>query len=111
MKTLFFALAVLAITGCATPAPVSTYRAPGQIDSWKISGEYNLVGSGITISINGKKIIDDSMVAFTGNTKTFESTYEGKPVTAECEYKGFLFYAKMQCMIFAGSERATTLTF
>lgn len=111
MKTLFAALAVLALTGCATPAPISTYRAPGQIDSWKISGEYNALGFGLSISINGKKIIEDSMASFYGNTKTFEATYEGKPVMAECEYKVQLFSQKMQCMVFVGNERATTLTF
>lgn len=111
MKRFLAVLAVLALAGCATTAPSSMYRAPGQIDSWRINGEYSAFSNALSITINGKKIIEDSMWAFTGNTKTFESSFDGKQVTAECEYKVALFGQKMQCMVFVGSERATTLTF
>lgn len=67
------------------------------------------MSNALTISINNTKVIEGTIWQFTGNSKEFSATFEGKAVRAECEYKGP--YAGMQCQIFIGNERATTLRF
>lgn len=110
MKTLLL-LALLALAGCATTAPSTTYRSAGQIDAWQIGGEYN-GGSGIIITINGKKVIEESMGLFAGvGSREFNGVFQGKPIMAECEYKRTFGAAYMQCMVFVNNERAATLRF
>lgn len=109
MKKPLLVLSLLALAGCATTAPSTTYRSAGQVEAWRINGEYSVLSNSLSISINGKKIIDDTMWPIMGNTKEFNTTFDGKPVTAECEYKGG--YSRMHCQIFVANERATTLNF
>lgn len=112
MKALIAALAVLALAGCATTATSTAYRSAGQVDAWQIGGSFDGV-NGITITINGNKVIEESMGMFSGiGSREFTGTYQGKPILAECEYKR-QFYAAgyMQCQVFVSNERAANLRF
>lgn len=104
MKKYLVIVALLA--GCASTAPMQTYRAPGQVDAWHIAGRLDEIGEKLTITVNGQDAISGKLSMWDGSG-TVSGEYAGKPMTATCraERRGRL------CHVVVGSEVAATLVF
>lgn len=99
-------LAALLLAGCATTAPVQTYRAAGQIDAWHVSGRLDELSESLTIIINGQDAVSGKLSLWDGSG-TVSGAYQGKPVSATCN----AVRNGRQCRVLIGSELAATLTF
>lgn len=110
MKKTLTILAILALAGCATTAPSNAYRAAGQVDAWRIGGSGNPLTGSVTITINGQTVIDDSITPL-GLDREFNSTYQGKAISANCHGVSSLLSENIDCMVFVNNERASTLKF
>lgn len=97
---------VALLAGCASTAPMQTYRAPGQADAWHISGRLDEVGERLTVTVNGQDAISGKLSLWDGSG-TVSGAYGGKPMSATCraERRGRL------CQVVVGSEVAATLVF
>lgn len=104
MKAYILAVALLA--GCATTSTMQTYRAPGQVEAWHISGRLDEMSQLLTVTVNGQDAISGKLSMWDG-TGTVSGVYGGKPMSATCrpERRG------RECQVVVGSEVAATLTF
>lgn len=101
MKKYLVLVALLA--GCASTAPMQTYRAAGQIDAWHISGRLDEITNELTVTVNGHDAVSGKLSLWTGNG-TVTGTYEGRQISATCQ-------RAQRCVVVVGSEVAANLSF
>lgn len=104
MKKYMILAALLA--GCAQTATMQTYRAPGQVEAWHISGRLDEVSQRLTITVNGQDAVSGKLSIWDGSG-TVSGAYQGKPISATCN----AVRGRQQCLVAVGAEIAATLVF
>lgn len=100
-----YALVMLLLTGCASTAPVQTYRSADNPEPLQISGTYDNLST-VTILVNGNEAATGKM-GFFGHPFDFSGTYDGRTIDSHCSEST----AGLSCLVFVDNERAATLTF
>ncbi len=104
----FFVVLTCYLAGCAS-APSQGYRPANYGgEPWNISGNMNQFTNNITIKINDRVVIDNTLSIFTGDGE-FSGNYQGKQITASCMTN--MWATKTNCFVFVSGEKAATLTF
>lgn len=104
-----YLLIVALLAGCSTVAPahnVQTYRAPGQVEAWHISGRIDAMSQVLTITVNGQDAVTGNLSMWDG-LGTISGMYQGKPISATCDAVN----RRRQCQVVVGSEMAALLVF
>lgn len=102
----YLVLAAALLAGCASTAPMQTYRAVGQVDAWHIGGRIDGGTQLLTVTVNGQDAISGKLSLWNG-TGTVSGVYEGKPMSSTCSE----VRDRRQCLVVVGSEVAATLVF
>lgn len=113
MKKMVLALMVFGLGACATVAQNVSYRAANHEGAaWGISAksENGVLKNDISILINGEVVASGSLHDLKPKD-TFNGSYKGRNVSAECEVKTMGMVVQNACSVFIDNERAATLTF
>lgn len=111
MKTVFSALILVLLAGCATTAPSQFYRPANYAGAaWAVSGQYNDVSQSVQVTINGKPVASGNLSFWQGSGE-FSGEYEGKTVQTSCLTSIGLWAPVVSCQVFVSGERAANLSF
>lgn len=106
MKKGLFYISILAmLCGCVTSQNSMTYRPKNSSAApYMIVGQVSEITDRVTVSVNGEKVIDDTLSFFSGSGE-FTGQYKGHQVSTSCQT---VAYGDVKCTVHIDAELVGT---